>query len=37
MKLFSDMKVLTAEECAARQTVMLAQYTGTVEIEVPTV
>ena len=34
MKLFGDMKVLSAEECAARQSVMLTQYVGTVEIEV---
>ena len=36
MKLFSDMSVLSAEECAARQSVMLNQYVGTVEIEVAT-
>ncbi len=36
MKLFSDMSVLSAEECAARQSVMLNQYVGTVEIEVGT-
>jgi len=34
VKLFGDMKVLSAEECAARQSVMLTQYVGTVEIEV---
>lgn len=33
VKLFEEMKVLTAEECAARQTVMLTHYVGTVEIE----
>ena len=31
--LFEEMKVLTKEECGARQTVMLNQYVGTVEIE----
>lgn len=34
VKLFEEMKVLTAEECSARQTVMLNHYVGTVEIEV---
>lgn len=33
VKLFGDLNVLTAEECAARQSVMLNQYIGTVEIE----
>jgi len=33
VKLFEEMKVLSKEECAARQTVMLNHYTGTVEIE----
>jgi len=32
--LFESMKVLTSEECAARQTVLLAHYVGTVEIEI---
>lgn len=34
VKLFEEMQVLSAEECAARQTVMLNHYIGTVEIEV---
>jgi glutamine synthetase len=34
IKLFEEMKVLTKEECEARQTVMLNHYIGTVEIEV---
>lgn len=34
VKLFEEMQVLSAEECAARQTVMLNHYVGTVEIEV---
>lgn len=34
VKLFERMKVLTAEECAARQTILLNHYVGTVEIEV---
>lgn len=33
VKLFEEMQVLSAEECAARQTVMLNHYVGTVEIE----
>ena len=33
VKLFESMKVLTAEECGARQSVMLNHYVGTVEIE----
>jgi len=33
VKLFEEMKVLSKDECAARQTVMLNHYTGTVEIE----
>jgi len=32
--LFKEMKILTEEECNARQTVMLNHYIGTVEIEV---
>lgn len=32
--LFESMKVLTAEECAARQSIMLNHYVGSVEIEV---
>ena len=32
--LFENMKVLTAVECEARQSVMLNHYVGTVEIEV---
>lgn len=32
--LFEELKVLTAEECDARQTVMLNSYIGTVEMEV---
>ncbi|KAJ8600195.1 hypothetical protein CTAYLR_001984 [Chrysophaeum taylorii] len=32
-ELFSKIGVLTAEECAARQTIMLDHYVGTVEIE----
>jgi len=31
--LFSSLNVLSSEECAARQSVMLDHYTGTVEIE----
>jgi glutamine synthetase len=34
VNLFEEMKVLTAEECGARRSVMLAHYTGQVEIEV---
>jgi len=34
VKLFSDMNVLSAEECDARQTVLLNQYVGYVEMEV---
>lgn len=34
VKLFEEMQVLSAEECGARQTVMLNHYVGTVEIEV---
>jgi len=37
VKLFSDMKVLTAEECGARQTIMLNQYVGYVEMEVSSI
>jgi len=33
VNLFSEMKVLTAEECGARQSVMLNHYSGTVEVE----
>ena len=33
VKLFEEMKVLTATECGARQTVMLSHYLGTVEME----
>jgi glutamine synthetase len=33
VKLFESLKVLTAEECAARQNVLLTHYIGTVEIE----
>merc|ERR1719262_1132461 len=36
IKLFSSMGVLTAEECASRQTVLLEHYVGTVEIEANT-
>lgn len=32
--LFEELKILSAAECQARQTVMLNQYIGTVEIEV---
>jgi len=32
-QLFSAMGVLSAEECAARQTILLEHYVGTVEIE----
>ena len=32
--LFEELKVLTKEECGARQTIMLSHYVGTVEIEV---
>jgi len=32
--LFEEMKVLTKEECTARQTILLNHYIGTVEIEV---
>lgn len=31
--LFEEMKVLTSEECHARQSALLAHYTGTVEME----
>ena len=31
--LFQNLKILTPEECQARENVMLAQYVGTVEIE----
>jgi glutamine synthetase len=34
--LFEEMKVLSAEECAARQSVLLSHYVGSVEIEVLT-
>jgi glutamine synthetase len=34
IKLFEEMKVLTKEECHARQTVLFNHYTGQVEIEV---
>ena len=34
VKLFEEMKVLTAEECAARQSALLNHYVGTVEMEV---
>jgi glutamine synthetase len=34
--LFEEMKVFSAAECSARQTVMLSHYLGTVEIEVLT-
>eukprot|EP01038_Epipyxis_sp_PR26KG_P006842 gene6842-9366_t len=34
VELFQKMNVLTAEECASRQSVMLNHYIGTVEIEV---
>lgn len=34
LALFADMQVLNAEECQARENVMLTQYIGTVEIEV---
>jgi len=33
IELFSSMGVLTSEECAARQTILLEHYVGTVEIE----
>lgn len=33
VKLFEDLKILTSEECSARQSVMLNHYSGTVEIE----
>jgi len=33
VNLFSDLKVLTAEECGARQSVLLNHYSGTVEVE----
>lgn len=33
VKLFQDMKVLAPEECVARQTILLEQYIGQVEIE----
>jgi glutamine synthetase len=33
LKLFSELGVLSATECAARQTVMLNQYIGVVEVE----
>ena len=36
VKLFEEMKVLTKEECDARQTVLLQHYVGTIEIEVQT-
>lgn len=36
VKLFGDLKVLTAEECGARQSVMLNQYSGVVEVEANT-
>lgn len=34
VELFNEVKVLSSEECAARQSVMLGHYVGTVEIEV---
>ena len=34
VSMFEELKVLTAEECTSRQTVMLGHYVGTVEIEV---
>lgn len=34
IELFEAMKVFTAEECVARQSVLLGHYVGTVEIEV---
>lgn len=33
IKLFEDMKILSADECAARQTVLLNHYIGQVEME----
>ena len=33
VKLFENMKIFTPEECAARQTVLLDHYVGTVEME----
>jgi glutamine synthetase len=36
IKLFEEMKVFTAEECRARQSVFLTHYLGQVEIEVQT-
>jgi glutamine synthetase len=34
VKLFEEMKIFSADECKARQSVMLSHYIGTVEIEV---
>jgi glutamine synthetase len=36
IKLFEEMKIFTAEECTARQSVLLTHYVGQVEIEIQT-